>query len=211
MRRFDQLKALAFVDLLRAEKAALEAAHPELRPKHDDETIYPTHECFDDVVIFMNGVAEAGAARAELLRYTIVHAIVLAPNDEPYSHAWLEHEDGRAIQGGIYKGERFFYSANREEFRAKVRIVKETRYNMDEVLALDRELGPGPWVSEYKALCGGGRRVWVDEGEAPRWSSVEVVDAGRRKAYAPPTLRPITDPHEIERLDRAFGVKRGDR
>jgi hypothetical protein len=141
----------------------------------DDDVILPTHECFDDVVTFMNGVAAEGATRAELVRFTTVHAIVLAPDDTPYAHAWLEHEDGRAIQGGIYKGERIYFSANREEYRAKIRIVKEWRYSMDDCLRLDRELGTPPWDPEVKALCGGGHRVWRDDG---RYSSVVVTVAG---------------------------------
>ena len=49
-----------------------------------EETIGPTHECFDDLVDFLNDLAERGAPREVLMKYTVVHGICLMPpNGEP--------------------------------------------------------------------------------------------------------------------------------
>lgn len=129
----------------------------------DEETIYPTHRCFDDVTDFLNDLAKRGAQREQLIRYTVVHGIMLAPDGTPFAHAWLEQDDAGEriiIQGAIYKGERGWLRMTRSEFLERSKVWDETRYTLDECLHLDRVRGPGPWVPEYRRLCGNERREW---------------------------------------------------
>jgi hypothetical protein len=147
-----------------------------------EETIGPTHECFDDLVDFLNDLAERGAPREVLMKYTVVHGICLMPpNGEPYAHGWLEC-DGFAIQAGIYRGERIYFRVRVEEYRAARFVWDETRYTLDEVLELDSLEGEArlpPYRPEYKALCNdklperpGEPRVWTSP-------SMKIVDAWR--------------------------------
>jgi len=132
------------------------------------EAFYPTHHCFDDVVDFLNNLAVTGACREELLEYTVVHGVYLAPpNGEPVAHAWLERA-GLVVQAGIYKGERIYYSVPREEFLAMFKIWDETRYTVIEALELDSRMGRPPWVPEYRELCGTDGKVWVAGRLRPR-------------------------------------------
>lgn len=141
----------------------------------DDNTIHPTHECFDDIADFLNDLAERGATREELTQYTVVHGLCLMPpNGEPYAHGWLER-DGFAIQAGIYRGERIYFRVPVEEYRASRFVWDETRYTLDEVLELDLHDRP-PYRAEYKGLCSDTR----PEPREPReWPAppMTIVDA----------------------------------
>jgi hypothetical protein len=145
-----------------------------------DETIYPTHQCFDDTVDFLNDLAARGAPPEVLRSYTVVHGICLMPPDgEPYAHGWLEC-DGFVIQAGIYWGRRIYYRTTVEELRAARLVWDETRYTLDEVIALDAldgDAGLPPYRADYKALCNDKRsdrpgepRVW----QAP---PMAIIDA----------------------------------
>jgi hypothetical protein len=124
----------------------------------DEATIYPTHTCFDDVTEYMNQLAEAGTSLDELMRYTVVHGVVVASDGHRFAHAWLEL-DGETIESGIYNGERVWVSMSRTEFDATHDLAEETRYTIREAVALDGEHGPGPWKPEYRALCSDSRKV----------------------------------------------------
>jgi hypothetical protein len=121
----------------------------------ETESIYPTHECFDDVVGYLNALAETGMDPHYLNAvFTIVHGICLHPNGRPFSHAWVEM-GGDVIQAGIHRGERIYFSMPRAVFRASARVYDETRYTLRDVIFLARKTGrpSGPWVPEYWALC----------------------------------------------------------
>lgn len=124
-----------------------------------DDTIYPTHRCFDDVADFFNGLIMFGIE--ELRRYTVVHGVMLAPSDgEPHAHAWVER-DGMVIQAGIQRGRRIIFRQRRAEFLARVKIFDETRYTIDEAIDLSRRHGgSGPWNPDYVPLCGASKKAW---------------------------------------------------
>lgn len=152
--------------------AALPAPAAPVIPGGD--AIYPTHRCFDDVTDSLNDLAADLAAcvsaeevSATLRLYTVVHGILLAPDGKPYAHAWLER-DGRVIQTGIYHGLVVRFSMSRAEFIECARVWDETRYTVDQTVALHQAHGPGPWVPEYRALSDVATdREWsIGEGEA---------------------------------------------
>jgi hypothetical protein len=123
-------------------------------------TIYPTHNCFDDAVDWLNMLALGGASREELMAYVIVHGVIIAPDGQRLAHAWLEH-DGQVLEGGIHHGERVWIEYPLADFRRLHAVEEETRYTIVDAERLDREFGPGPWKPEYRALCSGKRRAWA--------------------------------------------------
>lgn len=119
----------------------------------DDETIYPTHRCFDDVTDYLNELAVGGATYEELNRYRVVHGIIAPDGEAPHVHAWLERDDGRVFQWGIYKGERIMFSVARDEYIAQANVIEFVSYSIRGCLAMDRVFGPGPWKSKYRVMC----------------------------------------------------------
>lgn len=115
-------------------------------------TIYPTHSCFDDVTNFLNMLALRLGSRAELERYTVVHAICLRPDGSPYAHGWIECE-GMAITAGLLNGRYVFYRMDREEYRRARCVWDETRYTVPEMIEAEDAHGLPPYVPEYRALC----------------------------------------------------------
>lgn len=118
----------------------------------DADTIYPTHQCFDDVGEWLNFRAIDGATRQELESYTVVHAIILDDDDKRIPHAWIER--GCVVRiFGLLKGERVAIVVPREEWFDKARVQHDTRYTVRQFIYMTKEFGPGPWVPEYRALC----------------------------------------------------------
>lgn len=143
----------------------------------NDEAIYPTKRCFDDLVDFLNDLAVNGASAAELIRYTVVEAICLKPPDgQPFPHGWLEC-DGFAIEAGIYRGDRIFYRVPIPDFRASHRVWDETRYSLREVLAMSRLGKFPPYRAEYKALCADVRPPRPDE--VMEWPAARLLNLER--------------------------------
>jgi hypothetical protein len=121
----------------------------------DDEPIYPTHQCFDDVANFYNELVAGGACASEIRRHITVHGIMFTPDGEPYAHGWIEVEPSRlVIQGGIRLGRRIFYGMRRADFLRSLPVWDETRYTIDECMELQRRCGMPPWREEYRVLCG---------------------------------------------------------
>jgi len=121
----------------------------------DDNTVYPTHECFDDVPRYLRMLVDRGATIHDLERYTIVHAICLHEDDgHPYAHAWLEL-DGIVIFAGILRDEHVYIHAHRAEYIVKAFVWDETRYSIYEAALAEKRSGfpDSPWVPEYRALC----------------------------------------------------------
>jgi len=130
----------------------------------DDNTVYPTHQCFDDVPRYLERLVDGGATIHDLERYTIVHAICLHEDDgRPYAHAWLELGD-KVIFAGILRGELVYLHTARAEYVAKAFVWDETRYTIFEAYRVEKRTGfrGGPWKAEYRALCPD-----VQRGEAP--------------------------------------------
>ena len=118
-------------------------------------TILPTMTCFNDAIEYIEQVAKEDRLRA--MRLVLVHAIVLMPDgpDEgrQYAHAWVE-EGALVWQGGIYLGQRVYFSCLASEYLPHMRVQDSTRYSLLELYIENRKSGHyGPWKPEYQALC----------------------------------------------------------
>jgi hypothetical protein len=123
----------------------------------DRNVIHPTHQCFDDAMEFL---LQPHLAPEQARACVIVHAICLGPNDERYAHAWVELE-GDAWQGGIRGGERIYYPTPQAELHATLRVQHCTRYNLDEIVALNYATRTyGPWDPMYRGLTSADPAVW---------------------------------------------------
>lgn len=121
-------------------------------------TIRPTHTCFDDVLDFL----VTSIPREQLVEWTVVHGICLAPDESRFAHAWLER-DVSVWQSGILDGEAVFYEMPHEVFLRAWRVQRSTRYSVREAVDWNMRTGHyGPWDEEYRSLCGGDR-VWMAE------------------------------------------------
>lgn len=124
------------------------------------KNILPTHHCFDDALDF---IEERLRRNASALHLVLVHGIALGPSGphegEPFAHAWVE-EDDVAWDCGMLDGQRVYYSLERGEFYASLRIQDFTRYTLREAWQENQRSGHyGPWKAEYAALCGKDRRI----------------------------------------------------
>jgi hypothetical protein len=117
-----------------------------------DTTIYPTSECFCDVVRYFNEKFLSGTPVDELERdYRIVHGICFHHDGRPFSHAWIERN---VIHCGMLRGRRVYVKLERDEFRRNARVFDETRYTLPEHVEAWHKTGMGgPWVPEYLELC----------------------------------------------------------
>jgi len=123
--------------------------------RFEDSTIFPTRECFSDVVHYVNACFEEGATVEHLYRsLRIVHAICLFDDGRPYAHAWVERvDDDACILSGIHKGETIYFAVDRGAFHRKALVYDETRYTLAECAELERATGSGgPWLPEYLEL-----------------------------------------------------------
>jgi hypothetical protein len=125
--------------------------------------VFPTHTCFDDALDYLAHRLKQN--RRDAKRLVLVHGILLAPEgakkDQPFAHAWVEESD-RVWQDGLLEdGRRVTWAMSVAEFREKMRPQKETRYTVREAVAENLRTNHfGPWVEEYRALCGRGETFW---------------------------------------------------
>lgn len=126
--------------------------------------INPTHTCFDDVLDHQVDLRTTDPAAAS--RQLIVHGILLWPEGaragEPYAHAWVEDPlDDQVYQSGILDdGVKVWWGHPREEFERIMRPQHVTRYTFEQAHILNWQHEHfGPWVPEYRALCGRRDRV----------------------------------------------------
>jgi len=113
-------------------------------------SLRPTHDCFTDALEYLEQTAQEDVDRA--VRLVIVHALLVAPNGEPYAHAWVE-EDGLCWEGKVCDGVRVFAGFVRDEFYAVHRPIRMTRYAADEAIRENHRAGHyGPWDRVYRAF-----------------------------------------------------------
>lgn len=130
------------------------------------QRIYPTGQCFDDVLdhqaILMKEAANLAA------RQYICHGICLAPEGphegEPFAHAWVEDpDDQQTYQSGLMVQDdgrivKVWYGLRTDDFYAFLRVQERTRYTLLEALWKNWTTNHyGPWVEKYRLLCGGNR------------------------------------------------------
>jgi len=121
-----------------------------------DDTIYPTHTCFDDALELIHSLLQSAAdkginAESDLL---LVHAICTGPHG-PYAHAWVEDSsECRSYFVGILNGERIVLAAHTSDYEQSLNVTESTKYGWSEAFALNRKHETyGPWKPEYQALC----------------------------------------------------------
>lgn len=124
----------------------------------------PTGTCFDDSICFFITALRANPIAFDTAGFLLVHGALQA-KDIKYAHAWVEahgsvfnsfvDEDGKKGVIHLYK----------KEFYSKMDVVHRTKYTPKRVMALTfnspmSKLMTGPWVEQYKKLCGiGGKLV----------------------------------------------------
>ena len=129
--------------------------------------VLPTHTCFDDALDYLVHRIRADPSLFSADQLYLVHGIALAPEGqhagEPFAHAWVEEHD-KVWQAGILAddGVRIYYAMDRAEFYEKWRIQKSTRYTAKEADEENvRSNHYGPWLEEYRELCGRERTIYA--------------------------------------------------
>jgi len=151
-----------------------------------DTCIFPTHTCFDDALDYL--ALRLRQDRRAAAKLTLVHGILLVPEGPkvgtPFAHGWVEEalpggvvvwQDGFIdlggfevpLAGGTLRAERDLarvtYSTPAVDWREKMRLQKDTRYTVRQAIAENRRSNNfGPWVDEYRALCGKGETFWPE-------------------------------------------------
>lgn len=122
-----------------------------------NNTVYPTHSCFDDALEFINYVA-LEYRDEDTSMISLVHGIVRGDDGNNYAHGWVEDSSTRlAIFAGVLKGEKIYFYTPIEEFYTKNRVKETTKYTIKEAIENNiRTIHFGPWEPKYVALCGGG-------------------------------------------------------
>lgn len=129
-------------------------------------TILPTHTCFDDALEYVVGRVKQNPVLASGKELILVHGILLVPygpdEGRPYAHAWVE-ESCWCWDCGILEGNKVFYAVAHDEFYFDRSVEQSTRYTILEAYEENRKHRTfGPWLREYKELCGG-KRVFLPE------------------------------------------------
>lgn len=119
----------------------------------DEDTIMPTHRCFDDALDYLEAVAARGGLQ-ELEQHHLVHAIVTNTADgRRFAHAWVER-GGVVIETGMLRGTKVVYTVKKEEHARWLIAERVTRYTPREAYQMNLRHGTyGPWEADYKALC----------------------------------------------------------
>ena len=150
------------------------------------QQILPTNACFDDALeLIAERVKETPTlafGRALILVHGIARGLEDGPRpDEPYAHAWVEEGD-QCWDAGLLDGQRIYYAVSREEFYAARRIQTTTRYTVRQAALENLRTGHfGPWVAEYRALCGGDGKLFgtiqatVEPGAVPEAPAAPTV------------------------------------
>jgi len=112
----------------------------------DENTIYPTYECFNDALEFL--LLHSG-------RLMLVHGICLYPDDgHKYAHAWVEQDGRFVIFAGIHLGKHKYFAALRAEYYTDAKVQEATKYTPREAAMENLRSGHyGPWLEKYKRLC----------------------------------------------------------
>lgn len=113
--------------------------------------IFPTNTCFDDALDLIDKVA--AEKPEELHRLRLVHAICVAPDGYPFSHAWVE--DGESvIFTGLFNGERGHFEADRAGYYEYFQVRETTSYSPAQAAWHNLRTGMyGPWEKKYQDLC----------------------------------------------------------
>lgn len=123
-----------------------------------NDTILPTHSCFDDALDFIEHRIRADIRSADVL--TLVHGICTAPDGESYAHAWVEERTTAWLlvwDSGLLEGVQIYYSVSAAEFATARGVQETTRYSVREALYENHRTSMyGPWKPEYLALCNQG-------------------------------------------------------
>ncbi len=128
-----------------------------------ETVIRPTGTCFDDALDLIEAWVRNEPHRVVHGTLRLVHGICLAPDGPkrgtPFAHAWVEElVSGGATQiwqSGLLDGQRIAYSMELDEFEAKLRVQKCTRYTLPEAVRENHRTNHyGPWLPEYAELCG---------------------------------------------------------
>jgi len=113
-------------------------------------TLRPTHTCFDDTLDFMTDVPHAMRER-----FYLVHGICVM-NGVRFAHAWIETDD--AVLQSAYPDNApviVWHSMPRARFMLQMSVERFTRYtHVQARIENERTLHFGPWVDEYRSLCG---------------------------------------------------------
>ena len=118
----------------------------------------PTGTCFDDSICFFITVLNENPTAFDTASFLLVHAVI--QSNVKYAHAWVE------CKGSVFNS---FVSEEREkgiiqlykrEFYSKMNVIHKTAYTPQRVMAMDlKNVSTGPWVAQYKRLCGIGGTV----------------------------------------------------
>ena len=122
----------------------------------ENRSIYPTHTCFDNALDFIAAVLQENPDDRDVLvtELSLVHGICLAPDGQPYAHAWVEH-GAHCIFAGILDGKQKYFAAFHDDYYAELGVQEVTRYTLQDALTHNRRTGHyGPWERRYRALCG---------------------------------------------------------
>jgi len=111
--------------------------------------LYPTHQCFDDVLEFMMRGIEANAR--------VVHAVVQT-QDFKFSHAWAEFTDRDGLQwcmdGRFVGGVLVFAMRPAAMFFQTLHEHKRVEYGREEYFCrVDMTRTSGPWDEEILKWC----------------------------------------------------------
>jgi hypothetical protein len=113
-------------------------------------TVYPTHQCFDDVTEIVALVLVEGTLTSDV---AIVHGII-APDGVDISHAWVERGKSSVVFAGIVNGEKCLVECDLDEYYQQSIVKDKTAYTIEDAIAEEIRCGHGgPWVGRYRALC----------------------------------------------------------
>lgn len=127
-----------------------------------NNTIYPTHSCFDDALEFIEWVAKEYKTE-DLSFLTLVHGIAQGDGGALHAHGWVEDSGMNvAIYAGILRSEKVYFYTPIDEYYKAHRVQETTRYTLREALEHNlRTIHFGPWEPKYVALTGGGEHYTV--------------------------------------------------
>lgn len=131
-----------------------------------NNTIYPTHQCFNDAMEFIDYVALAYKGE-DTSMIKLVHGLITGDDGKSHAHAWVEDSSTEtAIFAGIWKGEKIYFFSPVGQFYEKYRVTETTKYTIAEALAENlRTIHFGPWEPKYVALCGDGDATFIGGSE----------------------------------------------
>lgn len=116
-----------------------------------ETVIRPTGTCFDDALDTLAFLLIETPSRQHTL--CLVHGICLAPDGNPYAHAWLE-EGEDVLFVGLLHGDRGIVTCDRAAYYADAQVQEVMRYTPRQAWAMNKATNHyGPWLARYQALC----------------------------------------------------------